>query len=220
MARLAPISSQEGIKREVWTFYSSLYPPVPETEEAVSARHCLLQQDLPRLSPRQRLLLDEGPSDREFLDTLCLLPAGKSRGLDGMLREILLELWPFVGSLYYAATVQFWESGELPQCFKEGLLFLIPKTLDPDKLSQWRPITLLNITYKVFAKLVAIRLALVLQSIVPPEQQGFIKGRSTQNCVLAFAVMHEALKRDQKSALFFTLDQEKAYDRLLPQFLW
>ncbi|KAL3696066.1 hypothetical protein R1sor_010142 [Riccia sorocarpa] len=70
------------------------------------------------------------------------------------------------------------------------------------------------------AKLVACRLALLLPLITPREQQGFVKRRSIFNCILTFCMVHEALKRTRRSALFFSLNQEKAYDRLLPQFLW
>ncbi|KAL3687192.1 hypothetical protein R1sor_013501 [Riccia sorocarpa] len=103
---------------------------------------------------------------------------------------------------------------------KNGFIVLIPKGLQPETVAQWRPITLLNVIYKVLAKLVASRLALILPQIIPPEQQGFLKGRSTFNCILTFCMVHKALKQNRKSALFLSIDQEKAYDRLLPQFLW
>ncbi|KAL3679086.1 hypothetical protein R1sor_022042 [Riccia sorocarpa] len=60
----------------------------------------------------------------------------------------------------------------------------------------------------------------VLPLITPIEQQGFVKGRSPQNCIITFCLVHEALKRQDKSALFFSLDQEKAYDKLCPDYLW
>ncbi|KAL3679079.1 hypothetical protein R1sor_022035 [Riccia sorocarpa] len=44
--------------------------------------------------------------------------------------------------------------------------------------------------------------------------------RSTHNCIIHFALVHEALKMQRKSTMFLMLDQEKAYDRLLPEFLW
>ncbi|KAL3675054.1 hypothetical protein R1sor_025002 [Riccia sorocarpa] len=165
-------------------------------------------------------MLDETPTNKEISDTLFLLPAGKSPGPDGVSREVMVELWPVIGNLFCEVVVEFWESGRLHPYFKEGLLFLLPKTENTSGLAHWRPITLLNTVYKVIAKLLALRLAVVLPGLVPVEQQGFLKGRSMQNCILTFALVHENLKRHRKGALFFTLDQEKAYDRLLPQFIW
>ncbi|KAL3690440.1 hypothetical protein R1sor_016749 [Riccia sorocarpa] len=114
---------------------------------------------------------------------------------------------------------EFWSEGRLPFSFKEGLLVLLPKVDDPELLGHWCPVTMLNTPYKVIAKVIASRLALVLPSIIPIQQQGFIKGRSTQNCILTFALVHEALKRGRRSGIFFMLDQEKAYDRVAPEYL-
>ncbi|KAL3675556.1 hypothetical protein R1sor_025504 [Riccia sorocarpa] len=140
---------------------------------------------------------------------------------DGMVlstqNEIKAEVHHYFSDL---AANHFWESGELPATYKEGLLFLIPKGDNPATLREWRPITLLNTIYKLLAKVFALRLSLVLPTVVPVYQQGFIKGRSPQNCILTFALVHEALKRRGKSAVFIALDQEKAYDRLQPDFLW
>ncbi|KAL3688015.1 hypothetical protein R1sor_014324 [Riccia sorocarpa] len=163
---------------------------------------------------------EDVPSSTEVMECMNLLPSGKSPGADGFGKESVVLLWPVVGELYFLAFLEYWESGSLLPQFKDGLLFLLPKTEDPETLSHWRPITMLNTVYKVFAKLMACRMALILPDVVPPQQQGFVKSRSTQNCILHFALVHEALKKEKRSALFFTLDQEKAYDRLLPDFLW
>ncbi|KAL3679390.1 hypothetical protein R1sor_022346 [Riccia sorocarpa] len=73
-----------------------------------------------------------------------------------------------------------WEQGTFPLGFFEGIITLIPKHTEAENLGDWRPITLLSALYKLFAKLIAARLALILPTLVPPEQQGFIKGRNVQ----------------------------------------
>ncbi|KAL3697431.1 hypothetical protein R1sor_011507 [Riccia sorocarpa] len=147
-------------------------------------------------------------------------PCGKFPGPDRMGPEIMKLLWTFIGETYYLAVVEFWSSGSLLPFFKDGLIYLIPKLSEPELIGHWRPITLLNATYKVLAKILAARLALVLPSLTPVEQQGFVKGRSPQNCIITFCLVHEVLKRQRKAALFISLDQEKAYDRLSPNYLW
>ncbi|KAL3698562.1 hypothetical protein R1sor_012638 [Riccia sorocarpa] len=134
--------------------------------------------------------------------------------------EVMITLWPVINGTFSRAAIHFWEMGRLSPAFKEGLLFLIPKGEDPATLREWRPIALLNTIYKVLAKLFALRLAIGLPAVVPANQHGFIRGRSTQNCILTFALVHEALKTRGRSDLFVALDQEKAYDRLQPDFLW
>ncbi|KAL3695999.1 hypothetical protein R1sor_010075 [Riccia sorocarpa] len=81
--------------------------------------------------------------------------------------EVLRLLWPVIGGQYYEAVLEFWRSGNLLPFFKDGLIFLLPKVPNPEVIAQWRPITLLNAIYKVIAKLMAARLAVVLPSITP-----------------------------------------------------
>ncbi|KAL3693139.1 hypothetical protein R1sor_006790 [Riccia sorocarpa] len=214
------LESPEQIKSEVLRSFTCLYS---RQEPDVEADHCtreLLSTVQSQLTTEQRLLMDDIPTDRELEDALSLLPYGKSPGIDGMGKEVMSILWPVIGKLYCQAMIEFWQGSPLPHCFKDGLLVLLPKIDDPELLGHWRPITLLNTTYKVLAKVIAMRLALILPALVPVQQQGFIKNRTTQNCILLFALTHEALKRERKHAIFFMLDQEKAYDRLLPEYLW
>ncbi|KAL3701696.1 hypothetical protein R1sor_019718 [Riccia sorocarpa] len=88
-----------------------------------------------------------------------------------------------------------WESAEFPACLLEGVIKLNPKELRPESLHQWRPIALLNAHYKLLAKVMAARLAIILPSIVPPQQQGFIQGRNVQACLLNVLLAQDLLRR-------------------------
>ena len=64
----------------------------------------------------------------------------------------------------------------LPLPINEGIIKLIHKKEDKDVISNLRPITLLNCTYKIYAKALAIRLRDHMKEWVRQEQKGFIKG--------------------------------------------
>ena len=60
---------------------------------------------------------------------------------------------------------------------KQGLISLIPKPdKDPFLIDNWRPITLLNIDYKLIALVYAKRLKKGIDTIINETQTGFMKG--------------------------------------------
>ena len=45
------------------------------------------------------------------------------------------------------------------------------------EISNWRPITLLNVDYKITAKVIGRRVEQILPKVIHPDQTAFIKGR-------------------------------------------
>ena len=70
------------------------------------------------------------------------------------------------------------DNGELSTEQKRGIITLIPKKeTDRSVLKNWRPITLLNVDYKILTKALAKRLTFYLPKLVSSDQTGYIKGR-------------------------------------------
>ena len=70
------------------------------------------------------------------------------------------------------------DSGEIPNFLFEGLIYLIPKGEGiSENICKWRPTMLLNISYKIFAKMLSFRLQKVLPKVVHVSQIGFMKDR-------------------------------------------
>lgn len=60
---------------------------------------------------------------------------------------------------------------------------LVPKTDNATKISDFRPISLLDTSVKILTKLLANRLQLLMPDLVHKNQYGFIKHRSIQDCI-------------------------------------
>ncbi len=84
----------------------------------------------------------------------------------------------------------------------------------------FRPISLLNLDFKILTKILATRLHLVLPSIIHPNQVGFMKNRtSTDNVRLLLHLMW--LSQSQNVPIIaISLDAEKAFDRVEWQILF
>ncbi|KAL5856995.1 hypothetical protein ACOSQ3_004453 [Xanthoceras sorbifolium] len=102
------------------------------------------------------------------------------------------------------------------------LIALIPKIAQPVRMSEFRPITLCNVLYKIICKAIANRLRGVLHDVISESQSAFIPGRLiSDNAILGFECMH-SLKHNtyrNSGALALKLDMSKAYDRVEWGFL-
>ena len=61
---------------------------------------------------------------------------------------------------------------------------LIPKKHGADEIKNFRPISLVGGMYKIIAKMLVIRLSVVLGKIISPSQNAFVKGRQILDFVL------------------------------------
>jgi len=68
--------------------------------------------------------------------------------------------------------------GELPESMKVSVTRLVHKKDDKRELKNWRLISLLNVDYKICSKVISMRWAKVLGSIVDPNQTCSVPGRS------------------------------------------
>ncbi|KAL3686887.1 hypothetical protein R1sor_013196 [Riccia sorocarpa] len=214
------ITDQEEIIQEVEQMYATLYAGVPEIEGAELKRHEVLQMVDRRLSIEQNEKIKEVPSEELIEETVRSLPAEKASGIDGVVVEILTRGWQFMKTDCFLMVRKMWASKKLLTKDNRGLIKLIPKNEDRFWLTNWRPITLLTVTYKIIAKIIASRLNSMMPGLVDRQQTGFIAGRDITENVLSLRLAQEWTQASGQQAIFVKLDFQKAYDRVLYVFLW
>jgi hypothetical protein len=100
-----------------------------------------------------------------------------------------------------------------------AMLTLIPKVDNASKMKQFKPISLLNCSFKMFSKLLSLRLEKVCQRLVANEQSAFIRGRYIlESVVVAHEVVH-SVHKSKEPGVIIKLDYEKVYDRVNIDFL-
>ena len=140
---------------------------------------------------------------------------GKSPGEDGFTAEFYAFFFELLGHDLVASLNAAYELGELSISQRRGIITLLPKEDGSSlELSNWRPITLLNIDYKIASKAIAKRLEAVLPTIVHTDQTGFIKGRYIGENIRLINDVMEYTKIGDKGGILTSLDFKKAFDSL------
>ena len=107
------------------------------------------------------------------------------------------------------------ERGELSISQRKGIITLVPKEdgslLD---LSNWRPITLLNIDLKVASKAIAKRIEPTLPNLIHSDQTGFVKGRHLRENIRLISDVMEYTSIQNLPGILTSLDFRKAFDSI------
>ena len=146
----------------------------------------------------------------------------KASGLDGMPPLFYQNFWDLVRGDVIHDVLIFLNSGTLPNSLNHTFITLIPKTKNPENVTEYRPISLCNVLYKIFSKVLANRLKRVLPQIISEHQSAFIKGRLIiDNILVAFETLHYMKNHNSGNSGYMALklDMSKAYDRVEWSFL-
>ncbi|WVZ81051.1 LOW QUALITY PROTEIN: hypothetical protein U9M48_028478 [Paspalum notatum var. saurae] len=100
-----------------------------------------------------------------------------------------------------------------------GIITLLPKCQEAIKVQQFRPICLLNVSFKIFTKVVTSRINKVAQKVIQPTQTAFLPGRYIlEGVTILHETIHE-LHHKKLNGVIFKIDFEKAYDKVKWPFL-
>ena len=107
-------------------------------------------------------------------------------------------------------------SATLPDHLNHTFITFIPKKNNPESASEFRPISLCNVLYKIFSKVLANRLKKILPNIITENQSAFTKSRLiSDNILVAFESLHSMQKHIGKEGyMTIKLYMSKSYDRV------
>jgi hypothetical protein len=100
-----------------------------------------------------------------------------------------------------------------------GVITLIPKIKEANKIQQYRSIYLLNVIFKIFTKVLMLRLENVMERIINRSQTAFLKGRNIMDGVMTLHEILHDTRSKHKEGVVLKLDFEKAYKKLIGSFI-
>lgn len=135
----------------------------------------------------------------EELKKACFsLNLTKALGPDGYTTRFFQKQLDLIKRDLFQATSKFFNSGFLLSKLNRSNVVLIPKIAKPELISQFRPISLCNVAYKIISKVLVLRLKCYLNLLISQNQNAFMPGRMIHdNIVVAHETFH-FLKKKRK----------------------
>ncbi len=138
---------------------------------------------------------------------------GKSPGSDGFSVEFFKFFWKDLGYFLIKSLNYGYSNGEVSVTQKEGIITCIPKgNKNKQLLKNWRPISLLNVTYKIASATIANRIKTILPHIINEDQTGFISGRYIGENIRTVYDLFDYTANNDIPGLLLLIDFEKAFD--------
>jgi hypothetical protein len=166
------------------------------------------------------LLSKEFTADEVFL-AIKDMKSLAAPGPDGLPARFYHTYWDIVGKDITNEVLHILNNQGNPSHLNNTHICLIPKTNNPLYPSDFRPISLCNVTLKLITKTIANRLKTILHEIISPNQSAFIPGRLiTDNTLIANEIFHYLSQTNRQNGFVgVKTDMAKAYDRLEWEFL-
>lgn len=172
-----------------------------------------------RLAVEQRAFCEQLLTLRDLKEAVFSMAEDKSPGCDGFLCEFHKHLWEHIGPDLHKVYLESYHSKSLGAIINKGNIKFIPKAGDPEDICIWRPITLLNVSYKIITMAISHKIRHLLPSIVRPEKNGFIKSRYILDNIIVVWEGMEWARKSKQPAIFLEIDFVKAYDRIAWPFI-
>jgi hypothetical protein len=210
------IEGDENLKRFITNHYKRLFGASERNSFTMIESE---RDDIPQVTELENEILVSSFMEEEVKQAIFQMEHNKAPGPDGFPAEFYQVFWDLIKDDLLSLFHEF-HKGHLPLfSLNFGIITLLPKQKEAKQIQQFRPICLLNVSFKSFTKVMENRVALVAQKVIKPSQTAFMTGR---NIMEGMVILHETLHemhRKKLDGVILKLDFEKAYDKVNWSFL-
>jgi hypothetical protein len=167
-----------------------------------------------RVTQEENDILEAEMTEEEIFQAIKGSYAEGSPGPDGFSFLFYYKFWSIIQGDFMALVREFNKEDLNIARLNYTMVILTPKEENANSLKKFRPISLINCTFKVFAKAMNNRLEVICDRLLASNQTAFVKGRYILESVMtAHEIIHHTFK-DGGKGIVFKLNYEKAYDRV------
>ena len=207
------------IEKEVEHYFDTIFTTSEPAEESFRE---VLKHVRTTVTKDYNEILTRPYTKEEIFIALSQMHPCKAPGPDGMHAIFYQRFWHIIGDEVFSYVSNILHNFSCPGNINCTNIALIPKVKSPTVVSEFRPISLCNVLYKIASRALVMRLKEFLPDIVTENQSAFVPGRMiSDNSLIALEIFHSMKKRNnsRKGLVAMKLDMSKAYDRVEWGFL-
>lgn len=220
-----PISNQLKYEsKEIEKVFRNYYVDLYSQKRAINEKEIkafLDKLDLPCIGESQnRTLVSEITTD-EITNAIGHLKTSKSPGSDGFPAEWYKKFKKVLSPVLLTTFNWILQENCIPPSWKEAIITVLPKAQKNTELCEnYRPISILNIDYKLYTSILAQRLQTFVPDIIDEDQTGFVRGRQTQDNIRRTLLIINRINKYKSPLALISLDAMKAFDLVIWDFLY
>lgn len=135
--------------------------------------------------------------------------------------EFYAAFWDVVGDLLVDSLNCSYDYGKLSNSQNQAIIALLKKKdKDKRKISNWRPISLSKIDAKIRSKAIALRLQIVLPSVIHYNRSAYVKEWTAFDTIRTIDDELEDTERCKIDSRMVDVDFQKAFDSVNRNFLY
>lgn len=211
------VSDTDSILNTEFDFYRELYSCVETDTDSIDA---YLQCIENKVEANDKLLCDKAINNEEIRSALFKMKKQKTPGPDGLTVEFFIKFWNGLQDILFKLFQTVYEEKCMSRTMRHGHITLIYKKGDKRQLKNYRPISLLNVDYKILARVMSNRLKYVIPKIVSSSQSSCIVGKDISDTIASIRDIIYMVEKDNSEGYILKIDQEKAFDRVSHDYLF
>ena len=218
------ITDQKLILKNIEKFYANLFK---DRSSTCFANYPLIEKDIETLLQNNKksivtsVNLGHDLKTYEISQALKSMKNNKTPGIDGIPADFLKVFWYYLKYFIQRSLNCCFRKGKLSYSLRQSIIICIPKdTKDRRFLKNWRPISLLCVTYKLASTVIANRMKPYIDKIVSKSQTGFLSGRNiSESTRLIYDIMHYT-ETKKINGILLLIDFAKAFDSISWTFIY
>ena len=183
------IETENKILTEIHEFYSNLYNTKGHSDTQTKEN---LTHVKSKLNIDDTNNLNKPFTEEEIEKAIRRMKNEKSPGKDGLTKEFYSTFMDPLKSELCELFNNMKLFNSTPDSMKNAIVKLLFKKGDHRQLKNWRPVSLLNVDYKILNKVLTNRLSNYIGKIVPNEQKCGVKGRKITDAYTT--LLHSEMK--------------------------